>query len=686
MDLIYCDKNFIDVGVVDFRSMDIAYGEDENNFELVVDSETTIVEMRGYVYAEGTEYGGKIESRKVDTENNTITFGGRTWHGILDSYKPMPKRKDAEISVGGTRPNAMIAAILTREKLTSLFRAREDEADTDFPNEGVIPPTPWPKHEGIYTGLRRVLTDNDYKLKMAWTGDHVELWAEPVHNYAIDEEFDSSLVNFNVSEDQRAINHLICLGSGEGGARRRYDLFCTRRGAVFKDYLKPGVFKPIKDTDYVHDLSQRRRDTTLTPVEEICEIIEADDTTVENFVRVTDQPTTWRKYYTNYYSGEYVKVQDEVIEDEEVIQEEIWEWQYEPFTEEFKDVFRKLPEEPDDWATGFDKYFYRQSGEYKTVEAESQPTPVRDKPSNWSTTYEEYYHHVDNKLVKYEKECTSTPKQLGRTQPNDWAKNYDNYYIYEDNQYKAVSGQSYTVYVLTDARPSTWATSYADHFRLKTEAEKEKIRWIIKHDTSQTPEEKQKLKKELNNKYISAAVNPYFVDGVSVHAEHGVMHWVNYGTAPTWKKNTFYFTESRNKAPKYDPQVDYYRIVEEQKVPDFIGGDTYIYANAAPSFSSKTFYYQTQARDIPVFSDYNVFRRYEDHYAELIRQGIEYIEAQRIPTTFSMSISDTAEVDVDDIVGFEDHVTTTSDVQRVSKKIIKIESHDTTIQYEVTEK
>lgn len=83
MDLIYTNPNKEDVGVLHDYEFDLAFGADENDFECQVQLSAHCCEPGAFLYIEGTEYGGVIDSIEVDTEAQLVTYSGRTWHGIL---------------------------------------------------------------------------------------------------------------------------------------------------------------------------------------------------------------------------------------------------------------------------------------------------------------------------------------------------------------------------------------------------------------------------------------------------------------------------------------------------------------------------------------------------------------------------------------------------------------------------
>lgn len=90
MDLIFMNENREDIGVLQDYSLDLAFGADENNFECQVQAANHCCKKNYMLYMEGTEYGGIVDGIGVDTENNAVTYSGRTWHGILGSKVIMP--------------------------------------------------------------------------------------------------------------------------------------------------------------------------------------------------------------------------------------------------------------------------------------------------------------------------------------------------------------------------------------------------------------------------------------------------------------------------------------------------------------------------------------------------------------------------------------------------------------------
>ena len=78
MDLIYATDEKIDIGVMQDFTFDLAFGSDENDFELTTDINNHVCRAGYFIYIENTEYGGIINRIKVQTDSNTLIYKGRT--------------------------------------------------------------------------------------------------------------------------------------------------------------------------------------------------------------------------------------------------------------------------------------------------------------------------------------------------------------------------------------------------------------------------------------------------------------------------------------------------------------------------------------------------------------------------------------------------------------------------------
>jgi hypothetical protein len=101
VELIYANHKREDVGILKNPDLDLAFGGDENNFECTVGIKDHCCEDGFYIYAEGTEYGGIVDAIKIDSADDTVTYSGRTWHGMLASKMIEPLKNGEETGGGG---------------------------------------------------------------------------------------------------------------------------------------------------------------------------------------------------------------------------------------------------------------------------------------------------------------------------------------------------------------------------------------------------------------------------------------------------------------------------------------------------------------------------------------------------------------------------------------------------------
>ena len=138
-DLIYTDRDGIESGILTDYSLDLAFGSSENDFELET---SEVIPRGGFVYMDGTEYGGIIDSWEVDETGAApvIKYRGRTWHGILDERVIRPASGQAYRTYSGT-PQEVIAGVIADTGLGDMFEAGSGNST---PQEPVVTYEPYP--------------------------------------------------------------------------------------------------------------------------------------------------------------------------------------------------------------------------------------------------------------------------------------------------------------------------------------------------------------------------------------------------------------------------------------------------------------------------------------------------------------------------------------------------------------
>lgn len=224
MDLIYTNANRADQGVLKTHAFDLSFGASENDFELILGADEPVLEYGAFSYIEGTEYGGMVGSMKTSTNGDTITYKGRTWHGILNSKVIEPDTGESHLVVTGDA-NEILHDLISRLGLSGLFVAVDNLSGIN------ISGYKFNRYCKGYDGIRAMLAKNGAKLKIAWKGRCVFLSAEPIADYT-ESPVDGDIAPLTVEHHEKKVNHLICLGRGDGAEREVIHLYVDQFGRI----------------------------------------------------------------------------------------------------------------------------------------------------------------------------------------------------------------------------------------------------------------------------------------------------------------------------------------------------------------------------------------------------------------------------------------------------------------------
>lgn len=244
MDLIYMNNDKEDEGIVRDYTMDLEYGgNSDNDFECVVNIQNHICKDGYFLYYENTEYGGIVDDICVDTDADSVTYKGRTWHGILNSKIIEPDAGQDYLVLNG-EANQVIAGLLTRLGLGSLFKASTENSKIGISNYQMN------RYVGGYDGIRKMLQDNYAKLVIRFSRGTVTVSAEQIVDYSKDEQFDTDQIDFTVEKHYRQTNHLICLGTGDLKDRQVLHLYTDAHGVIGTTKVLTGIDEVTDIYDY----------------------------------------------------------------------------------------------------------------------------------------------------------------------------------------------------------------------------------------------------------------------------------------------------------------------------------------------------------------------------------------------------------------------------------------------------
>lgn len=228
MELIYMNHDREDLGILVNPEYDLAFGEDENNFECKVSLKNHCCKEGYYIYAEGTEYGGIVDAIEIDSENDLAIYTGRSWHGILAS-KYIP----SNFSASGDA-NAVLRTVLTKIDLAPLFTVTEETADVNISHT-------YDRYQNAYNWLCSALKADDMRLSIVCEDRTVILSAVPVFDFSDGKEIETDLIEYQMKKTYNNVNHLICLGQGKPETRQVVHLYLDENGEVSETQTIFGV-------------------------------------------------------------------------------------------------------------------------------------------------------------------------------------------------------------------------------------------------------------------------------------------------------------------------------------------------------------------------------------------------------------------------------------------------------------
>lgn len=243
MDLIYTDTMGNDVGVLKDYTLDLAFGSDENDFELTVDLKHHCCEVGCLVYIENTEYGGIIDGWIVSTVDEKLTYVGRTWHGILAMKIIEPDPGESYMKVSG-EANEVIGGLINRLGLSDLFVTPTEQSGLFIDNYS------FDRYIDAYSGIKKMLELISAKVKFTFAEGKVIISAVPSVDYSQDEQFDNESVEMQIENRDNTVNHLICLGKGELKDRTVVHLYVDANGNVSDVQTIFGSQEQVSVLDY----------------------------------------------------------------------------------------------------------------------------------------------------------------------------------------------------------------------------------------------------------------------------------------------------------------------------------------------------------------------------------------------------------------------------------------------------
>lgn len=720
MDLIFADVyegDLIDRGVLHNYEYDFSFGEAENDFELKIPLTGTRLEPGQVVYLNDTEYGGIIDSIKVDTQNQMLIYEGRTWQGIIENKTLYPRKGEAYFTVEG-EANAVLGELLERMNLiagdlnsipvspSGVVLGVSEE------NSGILVSASVQSDSGNYAHGYSFIRDLLFAAGAKPRLINGKLAAVPYVDYSNDDDFLVDTDQFTAKRIYNALNHIHCMGQGEWGSRYEIDIYCDKNGGIMPFCRYPEYFGLVgqetntgeltDDNDYYTDYSALAELPDSNPDKKNYDyIIENMQTGVDEIAEIYDYPNASVTYHYISQTGQPEDWDTDLTPDAE-LNDKDWGFQKYYYLDVdanenavYKNVtkpdlatdFRLLQKAPEDWPTSFSNYYTSGSKGYEKVASVTEYDPVYNEPVGWYTgEYKNYYKKKDN---TYSKVTTEKYHQLltSPTPPTNpsWETSFSSYSYTEDGgqTYKTVKAEKYpdTYQQVGRTKPTEWAP----------EGYKQYYLWdgYTYHQ----------VMADSVVRYHKQTVKPsdwktnwkaYFIKSGKKYVN------LTNKTAPTWKSGKYYTSYTEQKAPKWDKKKTYYIKIEgaehaptyvanyyytkADKVPTFVSGQFYSKRNY-PVFAANTYYESYKFQPIPTWESGFYFTRYEDHYESLVKGAIQKIQKENKSNELKITLDEKRMYDINDRVGASDEVTGIWAVARITQKTIKIKRGVLTFSY-----
>lgn len=210
---------------------------DACDFELKVRSNEWNAESLGYgcrLFSPGSEYGGIIKDIESNTGASEVILRGPTWRGMLLNKIIEPPEGQEHLVLSGDLNDILRALI--KDEFDGLFDTPEIKTGINVSNWKVD------RYVKMYDAMTKLLSAYGYRVKIEYNEPedleygHVDIRAVPIVDYSNDLEYSmDGNVYVDVRDCRNGVNHLICIGEGEGQDRIKIDLYVQEDGTLGKN-------------------------------------------------------------------------------------------------------------------------------------------------------------------------------------------------------------------------------------------------------------------------------------------------------------------------------------------------------------------------------------------------------------------------------------------------------------------
>lgn len=207
---------------------------DTSDFEIKIPSNTWNEEWYGYgckIAVPDTEYGGIIRDIESATESNEVTLRGPTWRGMLSDKVVKPPEGEEHLVLSGELNDCIRA--LVGDRFDGLFSTPWISTDIQVSNWSVD------RYVTLYDALVKLTNAYGHRLQIRYVEPEdleygrVEVQSVAINDYSEDLEYgEDGDIHVTVRDSRSGVNHLICIGEGEGEERVVIDLYVQEDGTI----------------------------------------------------------------------------------------------------------------------------------------------------------------------------------------------------------------------------------------------------------------------------------------------------------------------------------------------------------------------------------------------------------------------------------------------------------------------
>jgi hypothetical protein len=267
MDLIYTDKNYKELGFLKDFELDLEIGKYKsasNDFEIKIpiNKYDGVFDDGSLIYCEDSEFGGIIESKKVDTDSDQITFIGKTFRGMLEKEYIQPSDGSAYLTLKGDA-NACINELI-KGRFNDLFVVDDIDTSGIDINYKV-------RDLNLLDAIEKALKTANAKLEIKHQADgKVHLKSVAINDLSDKLQYDNNYqIGMVVETKQKPYNHILALGKGELLDRLRTNLYLQPNGTwTTTEYYSGLDRKTYKYEDVNKDDLTELQESAIKKVEE----------------------------------------------------------------------------------------------------------------------------------------------------------------------------------------------------------------------------------------------------------------------------------------------------------------------------------------------------------------------------------------------------------------------------------